>query len=121
MADTEQIVLREKDLDLLEKVQEGLLKRKAQPPQWREITLDRMKIFRDQVEGILIMLVPPAELKKTAERLSDALVGIGLLQPFLRDPNVDARLNPGSRQFCSIFRMGPVLQECFLLLWTLRL
>jgi Flp pilus assembly CpaF family ATPase len=89
MADTDQIVLREKDLDLLEKVQEGLLKRKAQPPQWREITPDRMKVFRDAVEGILIMLVQPAELKNTAERLSDALVGIGLLQPFLRDTNVD--------------------------------
>lgn len=89
MSDTNQVVLRKKDLDLLEKVQEGLLRRKAQPPAWREVTPDSMRRFRETVEAVLIHLVQPQELRSTAERLADALVGIGLLQPFLRDPDVD--------------------------------
>jgi len=75
--------LRESDLPLLSQVQEKLLAQQVTIPDWREIDPSVQRRFQAQVRQVLMRQVNPVDLEDTTQRLSDALSGIGLLQPFL--------------------------------------
>ncbi len=81
--------LRESDIPLLESVQQGLMAREVRIPDWRETDPGQQHQFRDQVRHLLMDQVPLTHLNAVTERLADALSGIGLLQPFLRQADVE--------------------------------
>ena len=84
MVRDESFGLRDIDRALLPGVQESLALRKIRPPDWRDETPESRQKFFDAVRGILIASVSQAELNEIATRLCDALTGVGILQPFLR-------------------------------------
>lgn len=80
--------LGEQDLTLLGLVQEELLREGVKPPAWRADGRER-EIFRRRVEGILVRRVPPEDLPAATQRLTDAIVGVGLLSAYTRDDTID--------------------------------
>lgn len=76
------------DIELLALVQEELLRQDVRPPAWRASEAD-LETFRRRVEAILVSRVAPAQLPATAQRLADAVAGIGILSSFVRDDTID--------------------------------
>jgi pilus assembly protein CpaF len=97
MARDESFGLREIDRALLPGVQENLAVRKIRPPDWRDETPESRQKFFDAVRGILIASVSQVELNEIATRLCDALTGVGILQPFLREQGVEEIYVRGGR------------------------
>jgi pilus assembly protein CpaF len=89
--------LRDIDRAVLPGVQESLALRKIRPPDWRDETPESRQKFFDAVRGILIASVSQAELNEIATRLCDALTGVGILQPFLRQQGVEEIYVRGGR------------------------
>jgi pilus assembly protein CpaF len=81
--------LREADIPLLHRVQQDLLEREVSIPDWREIRPQVEMRYRDQVRHLLLPHVSLPDLESATGRIADALSGLGLLQPFLRDPEVE--------------------------------
>jgi len=81
--------LESADLDLLAIVQLGILNGSVRVPAWGEADAGVQRMFRDTVRQILRSHVRPAELEDKALRLADSLCGIGLLEQFLREPEVE--------------------------------
>jgi len=81
--------LESADLDLLTVVQLGILNGPVRVPAWGETDAGVQRMFRDTVRQILRSHVRPAELEDKALRLADSLCGIGLLEQFLREPEVE--------------------------------
>ena len=81
--------LESADLDLLTVVQLGILNGSVRVPAWGEADAGVQRMFRDTVRQILRSHVRPAELEDKALRLADSLCGIGLLEQFLREPDVE--------------------------------
>jgi len=81
--------LESADLDLLTVVQLGIMNRSVRVPAWGETDAGVQRMFRDTVRQILRSHVRPAELEGTTLRLADSLCGIGLLEQFLREPDVE--------------------------------
>jgi pilus assembly protein CpaF len=81
--------LESADLDLLTVVQLGILNGSVRVPAWGEADAGVQRMFRDTVRQILRSHVRPAELEDKALRLADSLCGIGLLEQFLREPEVE--------------------------------
>lgn len=81
--------LRESDIPLLSYVQETLLSKSTKIPDWREDDTAVLRRFRDQVRKILMPRIRLEDLEDTTQRIADALAGVGLLQPFLRDPAIE--------------------------------
>ena len=81
--------LEEADLELLTRLQANLLDRGASVPAWGTADAGELRMFHDQVRQWLHPVVRPAALTDTARRLSDALCGVGLLEQFLRDPDIE--------------------------------
>lgn len=80
--------LHEQDLELLGYVQEQLLAQGVKPPAWRA-NGNEQETFRRRVEAILVRKTPTSELTSTALRLADAMTGLGILSPYLRDDSID--------------------------------
>jgi type IV secretory pathway ATPase VirB11/archaellum biosynthesis ATPase len=80
--------LREHDLELLGYVQEQLLAQGVKPPAWRADG-NEQEAFRRRVEAILVRQISAPELANTALRLADAMAGLGILSPYLRDDSID--------------------------------
>jgi len=76
------------DLELAGKVRELLLVREVRPPDWRDTHPESRRKFYDAVRGALIQL-DGKDINRRAQRISDALSGVGLLEPLLRDPLVE--------------------------------
>jgi pilus assembly protein CpaF len=81
--------LRESDLPLLHLVQQGLLEREVSLPDWRARFPALEGSFREHVRHLLLPHVRLVDLEAVTERFADALSGLGLLQPFLRDEEVE--------------------------------
>ena len=81
--------LEESDLKLLSVVQESLLSHGAGVPAWGETDAGALRMFHDQVRQLLRPHVPPTKLEDAAARLADSLCGIGLLEQFLRQPDIE--------------------------------
>jgi pilus assembly protein CpaF len=81
--------LRETDIPLLSSLQRSLLQKQVVIPDWRDTAEVTQRRFRDQVRQLLMTAVNPVDLEDTTLRLSDALSGVGLLQPFLREGDVE--------------------------------
>ena len=86
---TNAYALRDADLPLLEKVREKLFSRSVTIPDWRDTDPSIQRRFQDQVRQVLMRQVNPVELDTATLRIADALSGVGLLQPFLRDSEVE--------------------------------
>jgi pilus assembly protein CpaF len=90
MTDVQKITLHAEDIKLINIAQEKMLNSDITPPSWKDATEERMTMFSRQIESLIINEVRDhSKLKTTAGRIADALVGVGLLQPYLRDPDVD--------------------------------
>ncbi|MEA3350696.1 MAG: ATPase, T2SS/T4P/T4SS family, partial [Chloroflexota bacterium] len=109
--------LRETDIPLLEQVQENLLHDQVSIPDWRDTDASVQRRFYDQVRAALLRSVTPTELDDAARRISDALSGVGLLQPFLRDPDVEEVYVRGSEVAIEkggeLERVGPLAPEFY--------
>ena len=109
--------LRETDIPLLEQVQTVLLHKKVIIPDWRETDPGAQRRFYDQVRAALLRTVTPIELDDTARRISDALSGIGLLQTFLRDPDIEEVYVRGTQVAIErggkLERLGPLAPEAY--------
>jgi pilus assembly protein CpaF len=81
--------LEEADLKLLSFVQESLLSHGTGVPAWGETDSGALRMFHDQVRQLLRSHIPPSKLDAAARRLADSLCGIGLLEQFLRQPDVE--------------------------------
>ena len=81
--------LEESDLKLLSVVQESLLSHGAGVPAWGETDAGALRMFHDQVRQLLRPHVPPTKLEDAAARLANSLCGIGLLEQFLRQPDIE--------------------------------
>lgn len=82
--------LNSDDLILIDAVREELVHRNIQPPSWRETDGAVRQHFYDEIRSILIQRgAPPAAVNSQARIVADALAGIGLLDPLLRDPFVE--------------------------------
>ena len=81
--------LNTEDLRLLSTAQAGLLEQAARVPAWGETNATLARMFRDQVRQILRDQVRPAELDHAARRVADSLCGVGLLEQFLRDADIE--------------------------------
>jgi len=81
--------LEESDLKLLAVVQESLLARGANVPAWGETNAATLRPFHDQVRQLLRPHVSPSRLEDVAVRLADSLCGIGLLEQFLRQGDIE--------------------------------
>ena len=81
--------LDESDLALLAVVQEGILAQEAHLPAWGETDSATLRRFQDTVRHLLKEHVLPNQLDDTTRRLADSLCGVGLLEQFLRHPQVE--------------------------------
>jgi pilus assembly protein CpaF len=97
MAKDETYGLREIDRKVLPVVQDSLAGRKIRPPDWRDELPESRQKFFDAVRGVLISLIPQADLNEVATRICDALTGVGILQPFLRLSGVEEIYVRGDR------------------------
>lgn len=78
------------DLVLIERVREALVGRGINPPSWRENDVKRRRRFFDEVRSILIDGGEHTNaVNPKAQIVTDALSGVGLLDPLLRDPFVE--------------------------------
>lgn len=89
MADKQTYGLREIDRKVLPIVQSNLAERKIRPPDWHDESPESRQRFFDAVRGTLIQHISQADLTESATRLCDALTGVGVLQPFLRQDGVE--------------------------------
>lgn len=81
--------LSESDLALADQVRNVLLEREVRPPDWKDTRPASRQRFFDAVRGALIQLNGQGDVSRRAQRISDALSGVGLLEPLLRDPLVE--------------------------------
>jgi len=81
--------LDQADLDLLTVVQEGILGESVHVPAWGETDGAAQRRFQDTVRHLLKEHVRPGKLEAAARRLADSLCGIGLLEQFLRQPDIE--------------------------------
>jgi type IV secretory pathway ATPase VirB11/archaellum biosynthesis ATPase len=78
------------EVELLTKVQDALICRQTPIPGWRNSTPAARQMLVDAVRGILMeRKFPAAQQILTAERLADAIAGIGVLDALLREPGVE--------------------------------
>ena len=109
--------LQETDLPLLHLVQQGLLEREVGLPDWRETANLQERQFRDHVRHLLLPHVRLGELNSVTERVADALSGLGLLQTFLRDEQVEEIYVRGGELAIErggrIERLGPVAPPAY--------
>ncbi|HEB64664.1 MAG TPA: hypothetical protein ENJ02_03885, partial [Chloroflexi bacterium] len=80
--------LLDTDIALLEAVRQAFMRDGTPLPDWRE-GAPEIQTFRDRVRRVLLPLVRPDELEAATRRVADALSGVGLLQPFLREQDVE--------------------------------
>ncbi|RPI22663.1 MAG: CpaF family protein, partial [Chloroflexota bacterium] len=100
---------------LATQVRSALLDREIRPPDWKDADPGHRKSFFDAVRGALIGLDGhEGDLNARAQRISDALCGVGLLEPLLRDPLVEEIFVRGGQiaverdgQFEMIGRLAP--------------
>ena len=81
--------LSQEDLILLTQLREQLETQKVNVPAWGERDSGLERRFFDQIRQALRPHVRAAALEDAARRMSDALCGIGLLQQFLDEPEVE--------------------------------
>ena len=81
--------LEEADLKLLSGVQASLLEQGARVPAWGETDPSTLRMFHDRVRQLLHPVIKPTLLEETARRLSDALCGVGPLEQFLRESDIE--------------------------------
>jgi pilus assembly protein CpaF len=82
--------LTTEDLKRIEAIREELVKRAINPPSWRESDPDQRRRFFDEVRSILIdQGESNREVNRSAQIITDALSGVGLLDQLLRDPLVE--------------------------------
>jgi Flp pilus assembly CpaF family ATPase len=81
--------LEQSDMNLLATLQQSLLAREAAVPAWGEMDPGMLRQFHDQVRQIMRPHVSPSRLDGVAQRLADSLCGIGLLEQFLRQPDIE--------------------------------
>lgn len=82
--------LDQDDLKLIERVREELVKRRFNPPSWRETDPVKRRRFFDEVRSILIEQGENlTAVNRNAQIITDALSGVGLLDQLLRDPYVE--------------------------------
>jgi len=81
--------LDQADLELLAVVQEGILGQSVHVPAWGETDGAALRRFQDTVRHLLKVHVRPAQLDDAARRLADSLCGIGLLEQFLRQSDIE--------------------------------
>jgi pilus assembly protein CpaF len=97
MAKEETYGLREIDRKVLPVIQATLADRKIRPPDWHDESPESRQRFFDAVRGTLIQFVSQADLNESATRLCDALTGVGVLQPFLRQEGIEEIYVRGDR------------------------
>lgn len=82
--------LDQDDLKLIERVREELVKRRFNPPSWRETDPAKWRRFFDEVRSILIEQGENlTAVNRNAQIITDSLSGVGLLDQLLRDPYVE--------------------------------
>lgn len=81
--------LDQADLDLLMVIQTTILDKAIPVPVWGEANPPGQRKFQDAVRQLLRTHVRPASLEDTAHRLADSLCGIGLLEQFLHNGEVE--------------------------------
>ena len=81
--------LSQEDLALLTQLREQLEAQQVNVPVWGEHDSGLERRFFDQIRQALRPHVRAAALEDAARRMSDALCGIGLLQQFLNEPDVE--------------------------------
>jgi len=81
--------LSENDLRLLSSLRDELESGQIPVPTWGEINAASERRFYDQVRQALRPHVRAVVLEDAARRMTDALCGIGLLQQFLDEPDVE--------------------------------
>ena len=77
------------DLNLLSELRAKLEVQRVRVPTWGETSVDITRRFYDQVRQALRPHVRAAVLENAARRMTDALCGIGLLQQFLDDTDIE--------------------------------
>lgn len=83
------VTLRDEDLKYFQIVQQALLEKDVHPPDWRNATAEDVAAFREIVSSALVNSVMPKSLPLTSRRITDAMLGVGLLEPFIHDISVD--------------------------------
>jgi type IV secretory pathway ATPase VirB11/archaellum biosynthesis ATPase len=82
--------LSKADLEMISRVREVLVQRTIKPPSWRDVDPARRRRFFDEVRSVLIgQGGNKSNVNRDAQIVTDALSGVGILNPLLRDPYVE--------------------------------